>query len=413
MSSLHHHQVPPLVGVLSFVDGHLELVGRVERDLADLLVSCPVLHHIALTQLCALEDSSLGRVSVDFLLQNTDILLASLELSPVTEAGHSLKKTPSWSFLVKACTRLVLRGVSLHNLVVEPHVGHGHPVLGEGARLVGADAGGGAEGLHGLQVLHQAVLGGHPLGGEGQADSDRGQETLGHIRHNDANEEDDGIQPVVAEDEGNDEKGYSEEDGNSSDYVDEMLNLLGNGSLSTLKSRCQASDPSHDSVVSNHDNHSDGSSLHSVGGEEGDVLGLQGVLVGEFRASGLGLGLASEGGVVHLESSALDDPQVSRTPVTELDFHDVSKGQLLSLHCDLLSIPSCYSILGNQVLESLHDLGRLGFLVVGEDARDGDDSRKYNAKVEVIIRGFLVVCCLDGVGQEAEDGTKPEEQGKA
>ena len=65
-------------------------------------------------------------------------------------------------------TGLVLGGVRLVDLVVEPHVGHGHPVLGQGAGLVGADGGGGAQGLHGLQVLHQAVLLGHALGGQGQ-----------------------------------------------------------------------------------------------------------------------------------------------------------------------------------------------------------------------------------------------------
>ena len=66
-------------------------------------------------------------------------------------------------------TGLVLSGVGLVDLVVEPHVGHGHPVLGEGAGLVGADGGGGAQGLHGFQVLHQAVLLGHALSGQGQA----------------------------------------------------------------------------------------------------------------------------------------------------------------------------------------------------------------------------------------------------
>ena len=55
------------------------------------------------------------------------------------------------------------------DLVVEPHVGHRHAVLGQRARLVGADGGGGAESLHGLQVLHQAVLLGHSLGSESQA----------------------------------------------------------------------------------------------------------------------------------------------------------------------------------------------------------------------------------------------------
>lgn len=54
------------------------------------------------------------------------------------------------------------------DLVVKPHVGYGHAVLGQCARLVGADGGGGAQSLYGLQVLHQAVLLGHSLGSESQ-----------------------------------------------------------------------------------------------------------------------------------------------------------------------------------------------------------------------------------------------------
>lgn len=65
-------------------------------------------------------------------------------------------------------TSLVLGGVRIMDLVVEPHVGHRHTVLGQRARLVGTDGGGGAESLYGLQVLYQTVLLGHSLGSESQ-----------------------------------------------------------------------------------------------------------------------------------------------------------------------------------------------------------------------------------------------------
>ena len=42
-----------------------------------------------------------------------------------------------------------------------------HAVLRESPSLVRADGGGGTEGLDSLEVLNQAVLGGHPLGGQG------------------------------------------------------------------------------------------------------------------------------------------------------------------------------------------------------------------------------------------------------
>lgn len=64
-------------------------------------------------------------------------------------------------------------------------MGNGHPVLGEGAGLVGADGGRGAEGLHGFQILHQAVFGGHALGSQGQAYSHSGQQALWHVGYDD------------------------------------------------------------------------------------------------------------------------------------------------------------------------------------------------------------------------------------
>ena len=152
--------------------------------------------------------------------------MSRLELRPVTKSSNPLEKQPARSALIQPGPRLVLGRVRLHDLVVEPGVRHRHPVLGQRARLVRADGRGGAQGLHGLQVLHKAVLGGHPLGGEGEADGDGGEETLGHVGHDDPDEEDDGIQPVIAEDEGNDEEGNTEEDSNASDNVNKMCNFL-------------------------------------------------------------------------------------------------------------------------------------------------------------------------------------------
>ena len=214
-SSLHHQQVPVIVLVLGLVDGDLEFVGGVERDLADFVVFLPVVHHISMRKLCTLEDSSFRGIAVDFSLQDGDILLAGLELSPVAEHSNSLKSLPATRLLPASAlgAGLVLRGVGLNDLVVEPHVSHSHPVLCQCSCLVRADGGGGAKSLHGLEVLDETVLAGHPLGGESEADGDGSQETLGDVSDDDTNQEDDGVQPVVAQDEGDDEECYSEEDG--------------------------------------------------------------------------------------------------------------------------------------------------------------------------------------------------------
>jgi hypothetical protein len=41
------------------------------------------------------------------------------------------------------------------------------------------------------------------------------QQTFWHICHNDSNQEDDGCKPMVAQDEGDDEKGNAKEDSNT------------------------------------------------------------------------------------------------------------------------------------------------------------------------------------------------------
>lgn len=59
------------------------------------------------------------------------------------------------------------------------------------------------------------------------------------------NQENDSVEPVVSENEGNNEEGNSEEDSHASDQVDEMVDFLSDGGLSRVQSRSQASNTSH------------------------------------------------------------------------------------------------------------------------------------------------------------------------
>lgn len=63
-------------------------------------------------------------------------------------------------------------------LVPEPHISDAHLVLGERARLVGADGGARAQGLDGLQVLHEAILLHHTLRRQREGSRHRWLETL-------------------------------------------------------------------------------------------------------------------------------------------------------------------------------------------------------------------------------------------
>ena len=66
-------------------------------------------------------------------------------------------------------TRLIFAEVRHDDLVGVPHVRDSHAVLRKGPGLVRADDRRRPEGLDSLEVLHQTVLSGHPLGGQGQA----------------------------------------------------------------------------------------------------------------------------------------------------------------------------------------------------------------------------------------------------
>jgi len=86
---------------------------------------------------------------------------------------------------------------------------------------------------------------------------DRAEKTLGHVSDNDSDEKDDGVEPVVAECQSDDEENDSQTDGEDRDEVDETVDLTTDRSHVLLESWRQECDPTHQSVVTNahHDTH--------------------------------------------------------------------------------------------------------------------------------------------------------------
>ena len=84
---------------------------------------------------------------------------------------------------------------------------------------------------------------------KGPTHSDGSQQSLGHVGHDDADEEDDGLQPAVPKDQGQDEEGHTQEHGHARDDVDEVLDLLGDGGLAGLEAGGQGGDAAHDGAV--------------------------------------------------------------------------------------------------------------------------------------------------------------------
>lgn len=85
---------------------------------------------------------------------------------------------------------------------------------------------------------------------------DCSKKTFGYVGNDNTYQEDDGIKPVVAEDEGYDEEGHPEEDGHSCDQMDEVANLASDRCLTHLESRGKVGNATHDGPVTSVDDHS-------------------------------------------------------------------------------------------------------------------------------------------------------------
>lgn len=99
--------------------------------------------------------------------------------------------------------------------IVEPDARHNHFVLRERARLVRANHRGRAERLHRFQIFDQTVFLEHTFGNERQRHRDRGQQAFGHFGHQNADQEDDCVEPVIAVEDRDGEEGCSYDE---SDY---------------------------------------------------------------------------------------------------------------------------------------------------------------------------------------------------
>ena len=78
-----------------------------------------------------------------------------------------------------------------------------------------------------------------------KTDGDSCKKSFRYIGDDDADEEDDRVEPVVAEDEGDDEEGDAKEDGDAGDDVDEVLDLFGDRGLTSLETGGQTSNPGY------------------------------------------------------------------------------------------------------------------------------------------------------------------------
>mmetsp|Transcript_15325 Transcript_15325/g.33089 ORF Transcript_15325/g.33089 Transcript_15325/m.33089 type:complete len:1080 (-) Transcript_15325:311-3550(-) len=430
----HQHEGVRGGGLL--VDGQLPLVGGVELDLEHLGVAAAV-HLDVLQALHALGDANLGGVAgaaeaeqveggvLHALHHAEDDALVSLGQEPgvVAQGGNHLKLLEGGGGHVVVVLAGgargshqvgpvlgVLAGGGALDLAVIPAVLHGHAVLGQGAGLVRRNHGGGAKGLDSLQVLHQHVLLVHALGRQGKRHGHGSKQTLGHVGHDDTNHEHHVLDDVGTQGDTNDEEGHTKHDGNGGDQVNELRNLNGDGGVVGGSLGRETSNLTHGSVVGGADDDASAGPGGDDGGEEAKVLRLErrGDVLGAHVAALLGLGLTSQGRVVHLELGSLHEHDVRRDLVTVVQRHDIAGDKLSSVNNAHLAVASHVGLLGDQLREAFHDGLRFGFLQVGEGSGDENDKEEHNAKVKV--RRVLVR--IDGITDEAKSTTSHQQNGE-
>ena len=76
----------------------------------------------------------------------------------------------------------------------------------------------------------------------------------------------------------------------------------------------------------------------------------------KLGAPTLRLGLPGQGRVINLEALALDDSDVGRDSVPELDLEDVTDDEVLRLNANLVPLPESEGVLRHHVGERFHDL---------------------------------------------------------
>ena len=82
---------------------------------------------------------------------------------------------------------------------------------------------------------------------------DCSEQSLGHVGDDDADEEDDGVEPGVAQNEGNNEEGHAEEDRDRGDDVDEVCDLACYWRLANLQATSQVGNTTHHCAISSVD----------------------------------------------------------------------------------------------------------------------------------------------------------------
>ncbi len=294
---------------------------------------------------------------------------------------------------------------------------HGHLVLGERARLIGANHLRAAERLHGGELADNRLAAGHLGHTERKHDGDHGHQTLGdggdskrHGNHKGV-EQGRGVTHHVAHAVAQDvhtKDNHADHDNHDGEDAAELgeLNLQGRELLLGLGQG--AGDLAHLGVHAGAAHHGTSAAVHHGGAHVAHVLAVaQGHIVCACgKGDGLGMlidrhGLARKRGLLDLHAGALEHAAVSRNRVTCLKQHDVARYQLGAGQVHEFAVTNHLGLRGAHLLQGGQSLLAFGLLHHAENRVHDHDEHddRHIGKVGL---------ALHHAGERTDDGGHDE-----
>ena len=408
--TFHNQKISGIIR--NFMDRQLPFVGWVEWNFADFWTLGTDRFNITDHHFATFQESRFWSITSSLSLQDWTSF-TSEEDSSVTESGDTAEVSPCDVILVvNISTGLIFGSIGFTDLIIEPHMGDGHTILGKGTGFIWANGWSWTQGFDSFQVLDQTILLCHSLGSQGQTDGDCGEETFWDVGNNDTDEEDNSFEPVITKDESKDEKSYTKEYSDTSNDMDEMFNFLCDWSVTRVNISGKGGNTSHNGVITTSDDDTTGRTFDTIGGEESNVSGFQDGGSGFFGITGLRFRFTSEGRVIDFHVGSLDDSKISWDSITTFDFDDITKDEFTGSESFLFTVTNAKGLLWDKIFEGFHNFVWFWFLVVWENTCKDDNSRQDNTKVEIIFNGIVIGSAFNTIGKETKDSTNPKKSGE-
>mmetsp|Transcript_118031 Transcript_118031/g.376332 ORF Transcript_118031/g.376332 Transcript_118031/m.376332 type:complete len:645 (+) Transcript_118031:1641-3575(+) len=282
----------------------------------------------------------------------------------------------------------------------------GHLAGGQGAGLVAAQDADTAEGLDRVDLADQDVALRHLPGGDHQADRDRGQQPLGHLREEGRGRVRQDLRevPLVRRQDVGDQGQATHGHGDVRDDVDEVFDLDLQGGPRPRRADL-GRDLAQQRIVAGAEHQSKHPPLDHGGSAEGHVTRLHQRLAlgGHICRPRLGHGLARERRVVDERAvGAGDDAEVCRHLLSSFELDDVSRNEVISQHLQLHADAVPHAVAGHRgrrrhLLQSVHHALSLHLHIPLQRRRCNNHAREHHR------RDFVVAAQDEGQEELASD----------